>query len=134
MSASTYPSTLLIKVATPGRNYEVNVSYESEGEPVGLAIDVPNPSTDKEVNVPIDVSQIQCLLLIATVEMTIEINDGTSPDQTITLGGDNELWMLWTVDDQDDCPLDQDVTKFFVTQSSGEDGILYVFCAQDITP
>lgn len=134
MGAETYKSTLSIKVSSPSRNYEKTISYETDGAPQEIEVDVPDSTTDMEVTVAIDYSKLKCLLLIATVAMTIETNNGTTPDDTITLGGANELFRLWTEDDPDACPLTVDVTKIFVTNSSGNAGVLTLFAAQDVTP
>lgn len=135
MAATTYKTSLEIKASTPDRNYRVTKQVESEASPIEMEIDVPKQTTDKEVSIQIDADKILLLLLIADLALTIETNSGSVPDNTIELGGVNELFYDWTEDDPDACLITVDVTKIFLTNASDtDDAVLKILVAQDVTP
>ena len=132
--ATSYAGTILVKATTPGRNYEKELSFSAEAAPVEIDVDVPDSTTDDEVNCAIDYSQVKFLLILVDGALTIETNDGSSPDDTINLGGDNEELYLWTEEDIDTLKITADVTKLYLTNSSGATVNFRLVCLQDPTP
>ena len=135
MSAQAYSTTLLIK-ATPseGRAIEKDLTFTAEAAPVQLDIDVADSTTDEEVTVAIDFSALKLLLIIVDGELTIETNDGAAPDDTITMGGDDEEVYVWTEEDQDTVILTADVTALYLTNASGATVNFKLLAVYDVTP
>jgi hypothetical protein len=87
-------------------------------------------ASDFQVNLAIDVSALKGLYIVATAAMTLETNDGTTPDDTITLVANQPL--VWTSVSLLTNPLGTDVTEIFVTSTAG--GTLSYVVVQDATP
>ena len=133
--ATAYTTTLLVK-ATPseGRAMEKELSFTSEAAPVQLDVDVPDSSTDLEVSCQLDYDKLKLLVIIVDGVLTIETNDGTTPDDTLSMGGSDEELYLWTAEDEDTVFLTADVTKLFLTNSSGATVNFRLLAVQDVTP
>jgi len=96
-------------------------------------LDVAGSTTDKEVVVAIDVSQIKELIIKASVDMTLETNDGTTPDNTIALKAN--FAYVWAKDySYDTCKLTVDVTKLYLTNAGATAGTFELLCVYDSTP
>lgn len=105
------------RVATGSRTLE-KVVTKTAGGGSSLSESIPDSSTDLEVALTADVSQIKSVWMMATGgNITVETNDGSSPDDTIALV-DGEPQM-WNDDDIGSLFLTADVTALFVTNSSG---------------
>lgn len=112
--------------------YRREEEYEGTVKLVIDAESIPNATTDFEIPFAIDVSAVQAFLIVASVDMTIETNDGTTPDNTLTLAAGVEY--EWTVDSEAAFLLDTDVTSIFVTNASGEAGTLTARVIVDPSP
>lgn len=86
--------------------------------------------TDTQVFVTVDVSAVKYFRIHSTTAATIETNDGTTPDNTITLGA-NEYYEYATGDDAAFL-LTVDVVNLFVTNAAST--VLTVEVCQDATP
>lgn len=89
-------------------------------------------TTDKQVNCAIDASNLKGIYLLATGALTLQANDGSSPDFTITLSANKPF--VW----YDGCgitnPITADVTEFYVTNAGGSSVDLDIYVEQDPTP
>jgi len=107
------------------------VIVAADGE-ANLEIAVADESTDLAANIGIDVSALKFLYIVSDQDLTVETNDGTSPDDTLTLSAGKPI--VW----YDGCgysnPLGTDVTALYLTNASGADATLYVKTLQDATP
>lgn len=97
-------------------------------------VTVPAGTTDMEVDIDIDVSNLKSLFMKATTEdVTLETNDGTTPAETLTLKADQgESWhdQLNT-----DNPLGStDVTSVFLTNAGTTDSVVSFFAGVEATP
>lgn len=72
--------------------------------------------TDKLVALNLDVSQLKTLWIEADVAMTLETNDGSSPDDTLTLVANEPV--AWWDGCGWACPLTADVTGLYVTNTT----------------
>jgi len=115
-----------------GRELAKEIEVTADGAIAPRQIAVPDESVDLLVNLAIDYSQLKAIILLATVDMTIETNDGSSPDDTIALRAnepyvwhDNAYWAN---------PFTADVTALYVTNASGAAGTLYVDGLEDASP
>lgn len=99
----------------------------------GVPITISNGGTDVEVVAACDFSQLVAILLYSTVNMLLETNDGSSPDDSINLvaGVPYEWFTGW----YDTCLITADFTKLFLTNSSGASGTFtYLIGHGDATP
>jgi len=97
------------------------------------SLSIPGLTTDQEHVFAIDVSQIQILILLASVDMTLETNSGAAPDNTIALKAN--VPYVWLKDDSyDACKLTVDVTKIYLTNAGADDGTFEALVIYDSTP
>lgn len=119
-------------VQTPSRSVVgLNVAVTAEGHNERV-VTVPDASTDLQIELPIDVTEMKSLVMKATVDMTIETNDGITPTDTIALKAGEVL--KWKTGGYFTNPLSADVTDLYVTNASGAEGELYVSVLEDPTP
>jgi len=104
----------------------------SAAERVSIDESIPDSSTDLQINAAIDVDQIASIYILASVDMTLEVNDGTTPDDTISLVGG--VPYCWDSDSYFANLLTTDVTALFLTNASGSNGTFKLECVYDPTP
>lgn len=131
MGATPYKLDIELKFTIGNKDYGVAFTLEEDG-PIELEIDVPDSTTDQEVPLAIDVSQVKAILFLATVDMTVETNDGSSPSNTLSLTANRPY--IWYANALDTFQLTVDVTKLYVSNSSGAAGVLSIAGLQDATP
>ena len=91
-------------------------------------------TTDGQINCPtIDVSEVVLLYINSTQDVTLETNDGTTPDDTFTLKA-NEPYVWWL-----NAPfvnkLTTDITtNVFITNTSGASATVTFEAILDTTP
>ena len=106
--------TVIMTYQRPGA--EVKGSSQYSGESVVAIVDqsVPADSTDLELQVNLDVSQIVSLILSSDVDMTIETNaaDATGGNTLVLAAG---APYVWTTDSLDSLLLTLDVDSMFLT-------------------
>lgn len=81
---------------------------------------IADSTTDGLVALTLDVSQLQAVYLESDQDVTLEFNDGTTPDETITLTAN--VPQLWSATDNGAAlqPLGtDDITALYVTNASG---------------
>lgn len=93
---------------------------------------IPAASTDLQINVAIDVSAVKSFYLVCDQAVTIQTNDGTTPDDTIVLKAG--VPYVWNEDSYDTFKLTVDVTAFYVTWAGGVDATLIMEEIHDPTP
>lgn len=108
---------------------QITIQADSEAN---AEIAVADSSTDLAINMAIDVSALKLLYMVSDQDLTIETNDGETPDDTIALKAGKPL--VWHEDCGYTNPLGTDVTALFATNASGTDATLYVKTLQDATP
>lgn len=94
---------------------------------------IPDGSTDLQVFVDVDTSQLLLLMIEATGNLTIKTNSSSTPDDTINLSSVNGI--AWASDmPLATNPLSEDVTSIFVTNATGADVTLTINALMDPTP
>jgi len=93
---------------------------------------VPDSSTDLEVVLAIDVSAVKAIHIQSDQDVTIETNDGTTPDDTIALKANKPY--QWSTNDYHTFVLGTDVTSIFVTNASGATATISIIVLTDPTP
>lgn len=114
-----------------GRSISQQNNYTGSGE-ASIDESVPDSSTDLQINVAIDFSALQALYLVSDQDVTVETNNGTTPDDTINLLANKPL--VWHAGSYHANPLTVDVTAIFVTNSSGAAAQIQLEALQDATP
>lgn len=118
-------------VAADGLQVGSSRSY-SAGLKISLDENIPDSSTDLQVVLALDVSELKSVFILSDQDMTLETNDGTTPDDTINLLAG--VPYIWNTDSYDANKLATDVTAFFMTQSSGSVARLQAEFLYDPTP
>lgn len=118
-------------VATGGVSIEKSKTYSAASR-VSLDETIADSETDKQVTVAIDVSAVKAFYIVSDQDITLETNDGTTPDDTLSLVAD--VPYVWTTDSYDTFKLSADVTAFFFTNSSGSAANVKMECVLDPTP
>lgn len=123
--------TVETKVVTGARSVLGSKVYSGDAEST-LQVQIADGITDQQVNVAMDVSAIQSLLMTSDQDLTVETNSATVPDDTINLKAN--VPYLWTVDGYFANLLATDVVALFLTNSSGELANFDLECVYDSTP
>lgn len=107
---------------------EITVELEKNFE-----VTVPAGTTDMEVSINIDVSELVSLFIKATNEdVTLETNDGTTPADTLNLKADQGH--RWHNQEITANPLGTDVTAVFLTNAGTTDSVVSFFAGVEATP
>jgi hypothetical protein len=106
-------------------------TYTGELE-IALQRTVANGQTDFNIAVGIDVSAVQSFFLVSSQAVTIETNNGSTPDDTIVLKAG--VPYEWNTDSYDTFKLDTDVTSLKVTNASGASADVELYALIDATP
>lgn len=94
---------------------------------------VANSSTDFNIVWPVDVSQVKTFWLHSTQDVTVETNDGTTPDNTLALkAGHAYEWVAAAP--YDSFLFDTDIETLKVTNASGSSAIVTGTYTYDPTP
>lgn len=104
-------------VSTTDGQVSSNVSKTANAQ---IAIDeaIADAETDAQIDIAIDVSQLKSFYIKSDQAVTIETNDGTSPDDTLVLVADQAY--MWNDTSYDTFKLaSADITALFVTNASG---------------
>lgn len=77
---------------------------------------IPDSSTDLLVAFSLDVSAIKSIYILSDKAMTLETNNGTTPDDTISLLAG--VPYIWNTDSYDTNKLTTDITALYMTTGS----------------
>jgi hypothetical protein len=113
----------------PPTSNEVSVTAADSG--TNLDVTIPPTSTDFNVNVAMDVSELKYVYIVADAAMTIETNSGSSPAHTLNLVA-NEPYAWTHKANLVNLFVTTDVTSFKVTSTAG--GTLKIRFGVDSTP
>jgi len=129
MSAS---HTITETVNTGGRQLTKQNTFAADSAPNIYSASIPDSSTDLLVNIALDVDKVKSFYMVADQDITIETNDGATPDNTINLKAG--VPYIWHENSYHSFLLTVDVTAFYVTNSSGQTATLDVEATMDCTP
>lgn len=91
-------------------------------------------ATDQLIVIAIDVSAIKNIYIKADQDLTIETNNGTTPDDTINLKANVPYVFNADINSYFTNLLTTDVTALYVTNASGTDATLEMEVLTDPTP
>ncbi|HUT88739.1 MAG TPA: hypothetical protein VMY37_04540 [Thermoguttaceae bacterium] len=120
-----------------GEMIDCRQSFEGDGELSPREVVVPPSTTDKLVNLAIDVSQLKYIYLKSDQDLTFETNDSDAPEHpvgnTIELKAGNPY--IWHTGYYYTNLLTVDVTKVYLTNASGTlTATLEIRGVEDATP
>ena len=87
-------------------------------------LSIPDSTTDQEVVMSLDVSAVKGCYIVCDQAVTIETNDGTTPDQTLILKAG--VPYEWDTDSYDTFKFTDDITALYVTNASGATASLQI--------
>lgn len=93
---------------------------------------IPTASTDADIVIAIDVSAVKAFFIVSSAAITVETNDGSSPDDTLTLVAGQPY--IWHTGSYDSFLLTADVTVLYITNASGSTADIEIRVLQDATP
>ena len=130
--ATAFNLVLLEKLAGAGWTVEQSRTFSGSSVTPMVDEDVATAQTDYEIVVAVDVSAIQCIMIVSTEDVLFETNDGTTPDDTISLLAD--VPYIWDTDSYFVNLLTVDITSVFITNASGATANIKMFGVTDATP
>lgn len=105
----------------------------SDAVVIDASVEVANAETDKLLAIAgIDVSQLKGLWIDSDQDVTLETNNGTTPDDTIVLKAD--VPYVWMEGSPATLLLTADVTAIYCTNASGATATVRLRAIQDGTP
>lgn len=87
---------------------------------------------DKEVAVAFAVADLKSIMIFVSGNVTLETNDGTTPDDIFALKVDEPL--VWNNKSKCANPFTEDVTAFFFTNATAAAVEVDIYILLDVTP
>jgi len=108
-------------------------TYEEELD-TSVEVEVAGTTTDKEVLLSIDISQLTSLIMVSDQDLTVETNSASVPDDTITLAAN--VPYVWNADlyGQASTKLTADVTALYLTNAGATAATFKCEILYDPTP
>ena len=119
------------QVTTNGRTVRQENTFTGDGQ-VSRSVEVADSETDMLINFALDVSQIKSIYIKSDQDLTLETNDGGSPDNTLNLTAD--VPYVWHENSLFTNLLTVDITALYVTNASGSTATLEIEALVDSTP
>lgn len=93
---------------------------------------VPDSTTDKLVNIAIDIDQMRLIYIVSDQDITLETNNAGTPQETIALKAGKPL--VWYLGSYFALPFAGDVTSMYLTNASGSEALFELHMIHDATP
>ena len=124
--------TMSIKEMVTSGDRVLTITNEFSGsQRISLEESIANATTNGQVNVAIDVSKLIAIVINSTQNVTLETNDGSTPDDTIAL--EANVPYVWHENSYHSLLLTADVTALFITNASGAAATITVEALVDAT-
>ncbi|MCC7334440.1 MAG: hypothetical protein IT422_05070 [Pirellulaceae bacterium] len=91
---------------------------------------IPASTTNQEITLGIDVSELTMIAISSDVALTIKTNDSGSPDDTLNIAAG--VAYVWGTGDYNTLLLTADVTSIFVTSAALVDANLKIIALVDL--
>lgn len=114
-----------------GRSINKSNTYSADGLEA-REVSIADSVTDQLVNFTLDVSELKSIYMVSDQDLTVETNDSAAPQETISLLADKPL--LWQHDSYFAIPFAGNITKLYLTNSSGSTAIFNLEVVHDSTP
>jgi len=122
---------LTLSWARNGESIAQTVTIEADGEG-NRNVTVNAATTDKRVDIAIDVSELKLLYIHSDQDITIETNSGSAADDTLTIKANKPF--VWYADCGLTNPLGTDVTALFITNAGATAANVKIRTLEDTTP
>ncbi len=129
--STTYSHVITQKVNNGEEETSCEITLTGDGK-FGRKIAVPAVTTDKAVDLTLDVSKIQSIYIKSDQDLTLETNSASAPDDTINLVANKPY--VWYVGCYLTNLLDTDITALYVTNAGDAAALLTIECIFDSTP
>lgn len=83
-----------------------------------LSFAVADATVDELVEIAFDAAKLKSIIIKTDQAVTLETNDGTTPQETISLSA--AMALQWVSGEPGTIPFSGDITAFYFTNSSGE--------------
>ena len=127
----SFAHKLLDQWSSAGRTIEAVNEYSGDAQ-TSLEIAVPDSASDQQADLTLDVSTIKAIYILSDQDVTLETNDGTTPDDTISLKAGVPL--IYHENGYFANPFSQDITALYLTNSSGAAATVQLEVVYDSTP
>lgn len=108
----------------------VEVTGESEANLSGISVAAASPDT--QVILGLRAAGLKTLYILSDKDLTVETNDGTTPDDTISVKAN--VPYLWSLASGVTCPITVDVVDVFLTNTGTGTATVHIRALQDATP
>ena len=115
-----------------GGRYVTAQNTFTAGLQISLSESIPEDSTDLEVGLMMPVTALKSIYIKSDQDVTIEINSGSDPDDTIVLVAD--VPYIWHENSYHACLLTTDIAALFVTNAGEIAATLEIEALYDPTP
>ena len=119
------------QVTTNGRTVRQENTFSGDGQ-VSRSVEVADSETNMLINFALDVSQIKSIYIKSDQDLTLETNDGESPDNTLNLTAN--VPYVWHENSLFTNLLTVDITALYATNASGSTATLEIEALVDSTP
>lgn len=127
-----FSHTITERWGAGGRSLD-NSHDHAEDAQLSRDVDVPDSTTDQEVAITLDVSEIKAIYMVADGALTVETNDGGAATDTFNLTANKPL--VWYNGHWASNPfVGGDVTAMFLTNASGASVRFQLECVYHSTP
>lgn len=123
--------TVKYGLTTPSGELSKPLSF-SGSSATEISESVATAQTDADIVIAIDVSAVKAFFIVSSAAITVETNDGSSPDDTLTLVAGQPY--IWHTGSYDSFLLTTDVTVLYITNASGSTADIEIRVLQDATP
>ena len=127
----SFAHTITEKVLTSGRELTAPNAFSGDGQ-VSLSVEIPDSTNDQLVDLALNVSEIKAIYMKSDQDLTVETNDGSSPDNTINLLAG--VPYVWHENSYFTNLLTVDVTALYLSNSSGATATFELEAVYDSTP
>lgn len=110
---------------------EKDVAYAA-GNETNLDEVVVDAATDFLININLDVDKLSLIYIESDQDVTLETNDGTTPQESFSLLANKPL--VWHSGSHLANPFSGDITAFYFTNASGSNANIKVRALQDPSP
>lgn len=124
---------LTLSWARSGETISQTVTVEAEGER-NYNITVNASTTDKQVEMPIDVSEVKALYIHSDQTVTIEYNDNAGAQGSLTVTANKPIIWFTGCGYAITAILAVDVTNFYISNAGGTAATVKIRILEDTTP
>jgi hypothetical protein len=124
---------LTLSWARSGETISQTVTLDAEGER-NYNVTVNAAQTDKQVEMPIDISEVKSLYIHSTEDVTIEYNDAAGAQGSLTVTAEKPIIWYLGCGYAITAVLAVDVTNFYLTNAGADAAVVKIRILEDTVP